>query len=238
MLKNVVMIAVSALFFLGGTAVALGQETVKIGVAVPLTGSNAEYGKDIQNGVSLAIQEANQKGISLGGKSTQFVMDSVDDQADPRVGVQVAQRLIDDEVTVVIGHFNSGTTIPASKLYSAAGIPMITPSASNPAITAQGSNTVFSVIASDAQNAGRAATFAVHNLKAQRIAIMDDETAFGQGAADEFQKAVKELNGNIVDRQFTSDKAVDFSAQLTHIKDANADVLFFLRVESSGSDGG
>ena len=221
------LIAVTTLCCAAASTPGYAQVSVRIGVVGPLTGSGAAYGKDMENGVRIAIEEANAQKISLGGKVVQFAPDYMDDQGDPRTGVQVAQRLVDEGVSAVIGHVNSGTTIPASKIYAAAGIPMITPAASNTTITKQGFNSVFSVVPTDAQTAGSAGSYAVTVVKAKRIAIMDDQTAFGQGASDEFRKAVLAAHGNIVDQQYTSDKAMDFSAQLTHIKSANADLLFF-----------
>lgn len=206
---------------------AYAQVEVKVGVASPLTGGNAAYGKDIENGVRLAVDEINATNPTIGGQKIKFVIDSQDDQADPRVGVQVAQKLVDDKVAFVVGHFNSGTTIPASQIYAKAGIPMITPSATNPIITQSGFKTIYRIIATDAQNAGNAGVYAATVTKAKRIAVMDDRTAFGQGEADEFVKAVKAHGAQIVDREFTNDKAVDFSSQLTAIKGHQPDLVFF-----------
>lgn len=222
-----IVLAASLLFAIGTTAHAQEAATVTIGVAAPLTGAGAAYGKDIENGVRMAIDEANAMHPSIGGKAVKFAIDSQDDQSDPRISVQVAQRLVDDHVVAVVGHFNSGTTLPASRIYAKAGIPMITPAATNPAIARGGFDTVYLVIATDAQNAGNAGTYAVTVDKAKRIAIIDDRTAFGQGEADEFAKAVKANGGTIVDRQFTNDKAVDFSAQLTAMKEKTPDLIFF-----------
>ncbi|MDR6380254.1 branched-chain amino acid ABC transporter substrate-binding protein [Paraburkholderia caribensis] len=200
---------------------------VKIGFAAPMTGANAGYGKDLQNGVRLALEEANAQKIKIGDKVARFDLVSEDDQADPRIGVQAAQKLVDQNVSGIVGHFNSGTTIPASQIYEQAGIPMIDPAATNPTITNRGFANTFMVISTDAQNAGNAGTYAVKTTKAKRIAIIDDRTAFGQGEADEFEKAVKAAGGNIVAREFTSNTAVDFSTQLTKIKSTNADLVFF-----------
>jgi branched-chain amino acid transport system substrate-binding protein len=200
---------------------------VKIGFAAPMTGANAGYGKDLQNGVRLALEEANAQKIKIGDKVERFDLVSEDDQADPRIGVQAAQKLVDQNVSGIVGHFNSGTTIPASQIYEQAGIPMIDPAATNPTITNRGFANTFMVISTDAQNAGNAGTYAVKTTKAKRIAIIDDRTAFGQGEADEFEKAVKAAGGNIVAREFTSNTAVDFSTQLTKIKSTNADLIFF-----------
>lgn len=200
---------------------------VKVGFAAPLTGANAGYGKDLQNGVQLALDEANAKKIQIGGKTAKFTIQAEDDQADPRVGVQAAQKLVDGGVAVVVGHFNSGTTIPASQIYETAGIPVIDPAATNPTITQRGFANVFTVISSDAQNAGTAGTYAVTVTKAKKIAMIDDRTAFGQGEADEFEKAVKAAGGSIVAHEYSDNQTVDFSAQLTALKAAGADLVFF-----------
>ncbi|CAH2896705.1 MAG: ABC-type branched-chain amino acid transport systems, periplasmic component [uncultured Paraburkholderia sp.] len=200
---------------------------VRIGFAAPMTGANAGYGKDLENGVRLAIEEANAQKIRIGDKLAQFQIVSQDDQADPRVGVQVAQKLVDSGVSVVVGHSNSGTTIPASQVYEQTGIPVIDPAATNPIITGRGFANTFMVISTDVQNAGNAGVYAVQVTKAKRIAIIDDRTAFGQGEADEFEKAVKAHGGTIVAREYTDNHAVDFSTQITRIKAANADLIFF-----------
>ncbi|MDE1184558.1 branched-chain amino acid ABC transporter substrate-binding protein [Paraburkholderia sp.] len=200
---------------------------IKIGFAAPMTGANAGYGKDLENGVRLAIEEANAQKIKIGDKVAQFELVSEDDQADPRIGVQAAQKLVDQGVSAVVGHFNSGTTIPASQIYEQAGIPVLDPAATNPIITGRGFANTFMVISTDAQNAGNAGAYAVDVTKAKRIAIIDDRTAFGQGEADEFEKAVKAHGGTIVAREYTDNHAVDFSTQITKIKATNADLIFF-----------
>lgn len=203
------------------------EETIKIGVSGPLTGGSAAAGKDIENGVRLAIDEANAQHPMFGNQPVKFVLDSVDDQGDPRVGVQVAQKLVDDGVSMVVGPYNSGVCLPASQVLASAGVPLITPAATNPQITLRGLKTVFRIIPTDAQNAGIAGKYAVTVTKAKRIAVLDDRTAFGQGEAEEFVKAVKAAGGQIVDQEYTNDKAVDFRAQLTNVKSANADLVFF-----------
>src|SRR5579863_392428 len=200
---------------------------IKIGYAAPLTGANAGYGKDLQDGVQLALEDAKAQKIVINGKAPSFELVAEDDQADPRAGVQAAQKLVDQNVAVVVGHFNSGTTLPASPIYDKAGIPMIDPAATNPTISGRGLANVFMVISNDAQNAGNAGAYAVDITKAKRIAIIDDRTAFGQGEADEFEKSVKAHGGTIVAREYTNNQAVDFSTQLTKIKSTNADLIFF-----------
>ncbi|CAB3722950.1 Leucine-, isoleucine-, valine-, threonine-, and alanine-binding protein [Paraburkholderia rhynchosiae] len=164
-----------------------------------------------------------------------FELNSVDDQGDPRIGVQVAQKLVDDGVVAVVGYYNSGVALPASPIFAKAGIPLIDPAATNPAITRQGLNNVFRIIATDAQNSGNAGKYAVTVTRAQRIAVMDDRTAFGQGAADEFKKAVLAAGGHIVASEYTNDKAVEFNAQLTNIKSANADLLYFAGLDNQAA---
>lgn len=209
------------------TVVFADGDTVAIGFAAPLTGTSAGYGKDLENGVRLAIEDANAKDIQLGGRRVRFELVSQDDQADPRIGVQAAQALVDRKVAAVVGHFNSGTTIPASLIYDKAGIPMVDPAATNPTITGRGLENVFMTISNDAQNAGNAGTYAVQVTKAKRIAILDDRTAFGQGEADEFERAVKAHGGTIVAREYTNNQTSDFGSVLTNIKSQNADLLFF-----------
>ncbi len=208
---------------------AYAQEVVKIGEVGPLTGPIAHLGKDNENGAIMAIDELNAKGTLIGGKKVVFQLLAEDDGSDPKQGTAVAQKLVDEKVNGVIGHLNSGTTIPASKIYFEAGIPQISPSATNPKYTLQGFNTAFRVVANDGQLGGTLGRYAVQNLKAQKFAVIDDRTAYGQGVAEEFIKGVKakSAKSEIVARQFTTDKATDFSAILTSIKAKNPDVVFF-----------
>ncbi|RZF24395.1 branched-chain amino acid ABC transporter substrate-binding protein [Paraburkholderia sp. UYCP14C] len=200
---------------------------VTVGFAAPLTGASAHYGVDLKRGVELALDDANAKKLVIGGQPVHFVLDAEDDQGDPRMGSQVAQKMVDAKVAGVVGHFNSGTSIPASRIYNTAGIPMVSPTATNPTLTAQGFNNVFRVVNSDAQMGQLAGHSAVQALKGKSIAVIDDRTAFGQGMADEFGKGVEAAGGKIVDREYTTDKAVDFKAQLTRIKSFNPDVVFW-----------
>lgn len=210
-----------------GTANAADTQLVRIGFAGPLTGPSAHQGLDVEHGVSIAIEEANQQQLKLGDKVAQFKLVSEDDVADPRTGTAVAQRLVDSKVAVVIGHYNSGTSIPASKIYADAGIPQISPSATNPKYTRQGFNNVFRMVADDTHLGRTLGRYAVEKLGAKKIAVIDDRTAYGQGVADEFEKGVKAAGGEIVDREFTNDKATDFNAILTKIKAKKPDVVFF-----------
>jgi branched-chain amino acid transport system substrate-binding protein len=211
---------------LGGTAMA--QElVVKIGHVGPTSGGIAHLGKDNENGARMAIDELNAKGVTIGGKKAKFELLPEDDAGDPKQGTAAAQKLVDSKVNGVIGHLNSGTTIPASKVYSDAGIPQISPSATNPKFTRQGYKTTFRVVADDMHLGGTLGRYAVTELKGKTIAVIDDRTAYGQGVADEFEKGVKGAGGAVAKREFTNDKATDFTAILTSIKGAKPDVVFY-----------
>ncbi|GAB4437042.1 MAG: branched-chain amino acid ABC transporter substrate-binding protein [Rhodocyclaceae bacterium] len=203
------------------------EVVVKIGHAAPLTGPQAHLGKDNENGAKLAIDEANAAGIEIGGAKVKFELMSEDDQADPKQGTQVAQKFVDAKVNGIIGHLNSGTTIPASKIYSDAGIPQISGSATNPKYTLQGFKTAFRVMANDVQQGAALGDFAAKKLGAKKVAIIDDRSAYGQGLADEVEKAAKAAGANVVAREFTNDKATDFAAILTKIKGKKPDVVIY-----------
>ena len=207
-------------------ATANAQEVVSIGHSAPLTGPQSANGKDNENGARLAIEDLNKKGVVVAGKKVTFKLDSEDDQADPKVGVQVAQKLADAKTIAVLGPYNSGVAIPASRVYNAAGIPML-PVASNPTLTQQGFNNIFRIGASDVQLGGTMAAFAVGTLHAKTAAIIDDRTAYGQGVAAEFARVAKERGLKIVDSEYTNSTATDFLAILTTIKSKNPDVIFF-----------
>lgn len=199
---------------------------VKIGFAAPLTGGQAHYGADFRSGVELAIDDMNATNPVIGGKSVHFVLDGQDDQADPRTGTMVAQKLVDDGVVAVIGHYNSGTSIPAAPIYAKAGIPEIA-MATAPTYTRLGLPTTFRLLTSDTQLGSVLGDYAVKGLKFKRLAIVDDRTAYGQGVAEEFTKAAKAAGATVVDQEYTTDKAVDFRSILTKIKAANVDAVFY-----------
>ncbi|MBI5611451.1 MAG: branched-chain amino acid ABC transporter substrate-binding protein [Gammaproteobacteria bacterium] len=204
-----------------------GELIVKIGSVAPLTGPQAHLGKDNENGARLAIDEANARGVTIGGKKATFVLIGEDDQADPKTATIVAQKLADQQVKGVIGHLNSGTSIPASKIYADAGIVQISPSATAVAYTAQGFRSALRVMTNDRQQGKVLGEFAVKHLGAKRVAIIDDRTAYGQGLADEVEKAVKAAGGGVVAREYTSDRSTDFTAILTSIKGKTPDVVFY-----------
>ena len=208
--------------------------TVTIAHAGPLTGSIAHLGKDDENGVALAVAQANEKKVMIDGKPVTFRMMSEDDQADPKVGTTVAQKLVDAKVAAVIGHLNSGVTIPASEIYNKAGIPVISGSATNPALTERGLKTVFRTVGRDDQQGPAIASYMVKELKAKKVAIADDKTAYGEGIANEVEKTLKGAKVQIVGRERTTDKETDFKAILTKIKAKNPDVIFYGGMDATG----
>jgi len=224
------LLALAALVAAGS----VNAQEVKLGFAAPLTGAQAQYGKDMQNGVVLAVEEANAKKPKIAGKDVKFVLVSEDDQADPKTGTAVAQKLVDAKIAGMIGHFNSGTSIPASAVYNKAGIAQVA-MATAPAYTNQGFKTTFRMMTSDTQQGAVVGTFATKKMGFKKIAIIDDRTAYGQGLADEFEKAAKAGGAKIVRREFTNDKAVDFKAILTNIKRDGADAVFFGGAEAQAA---
>jgi branched-chain amino acid transport system substrate-binding protein len=200
---------------------------IKIGHVGPTSGAIAHLGKDNENGARMAIDDLNAKGLTIGGTKVTFELLAEDDAGDPKQGTAAAQKLVDAKVNGVVGHLNSGTSIPASKIYSDAGIPQISPSATNPKYTRQGYKTTFRVVADDVHLGGTLGKYAVTELKGKSIAVIDDRTAYGQGVADEFEKGVAAAGGKVVGREFTTDKATDFTGILTGLKAKKPDVVFF-----------
>ena len=220
-------LAACAVAAMVASAPTLAQEVVKIGHVGPTSGGIAHLGKDNENGARMAVDELNAKGVTIGGKKVKFELLAEDDGGDPKQGTAAAQKLVDSKVAGVVGHLNSGTSIPASKIYSDAGIPQISPSATNPKYTRQGFKTTFRLVADDVHLGGTLGKYAVTQLKGKSIAVIDDRTAYGQGVADEFEKGVKAAGGKTVAREFTNDKATDFTAILTNLKAKKPDIVFF-----------
>ena len=222
-----------ALAFAGSAG---AQEVIKIGHVAPVSGPSAHLGKDNENGAKMAIEDLNAKGIKIDGKPVKFVLQLEDDGGDPKQGTAVAQKLVDAKVNGVIGHLNSGTSIPASKIYYDAGIPQISPATTQTKYTQQGFNSTFRVVANDGKLGGSLGAYAVGKMGAKKIAVVDDRTAYGQGVAEEFVKGAKKaLPGvQIVAKEFTTDKATDFNAILTTIKAKNPDLVFFGGMDSVG----
>jgi branched-chain amino acid transport system substrate-binding protein len=200
---------------------------VKIGHVAPTSGAQAHYGKDNENGVRMAIEDLNKQGVMIGGKKATFEIVAEDDAADPKQGTAAAQKLCDSKVAGVVGHLNSGTTIPASKVYNDCGIPHVTGAATNPDLTKPGYKTTYRIIANDLALGAGLAFYAADTLKLKKVAVIDDRSAYGQGVADIFKKTAKEKGMTVVDEQFTTDKATDFMAILTAIKAKGPDAIFY-----------
>ncbi|ANJ98805.1 branched-chain amino acid ABC transporter substrate-binding protein [Serratia plymuthica] len=228
-------LAAAVLATLGAAAPAQAADTILIGLAGPLTGPSARIGKDLENGAQLAIADANAQKPTLNGKPVTFKLLSEDDQSDPRTAVAVAQRLVDEGVAGVVGHWNTGTSIPAARIYHDAGIAQVAPVATGHAYTQQGFDTSFRVMGHDDDGGNYAGEYAVKVLKAKRIAVIDDRTAFGQGLADEFIKSLAAQGIQPVAREYVDDKTVDFSAVLTTVRSKNADLIFFGGVDSQAA---
>lgn len=223
-LRGVALIALS----LGALSTpALAQVLVKIAHVGPVSGPQAHQGRDNENGVRMALDELNAKHLLIGGQRVAFELVAEDDAADPQQGAAVAQKLCDAKVNGVVGHLNSGTTIPAAKLYNRCGLPMVTPSATNPELTQLGYKNVFRLLANDNALGAGLARYAATVLKLKSVAIIDDRTAYGKGVAEVFAKDAKASGMDVVSQQYTSDKAVDFMAILTAVKNKKAQAIFF-----------
>jgi branched-chain amino acid transport system substrate-binding protein len=210
-----------------GFASAQDVQVVKIGHVAPMSGPQAHYGRDNENGVLMAIEDLNKQNIVIGGKKIKFEIQAEDDAADPKQGTAVAQKLCDAKVAGVVGHLNSGTTIPASSVYHQCGIPHITGAATNPNLTKPGYDTTYRIIANDNALGANLALYASDKLHLKKVAVIDDRTAYGQGVAEVFAKTAKAKGMQVVDQQYTNDKATDFMAILTSIKSKNPDAIFY-----------
>jgi branched-chain amino acid transport system substrate-binding protein len=207
---------------------------VKIGHVGPLTGGIAHLGKDNENGARLAVDEANMAGIKIGGAAVKFEIVAEDDQSDPKVGNTVAQKLVDAKVAGIVGHLNSGTTIPASAIYNQAGLPMISGSATNPALTEQGFKGVFRTVGRDDQQGPAVANYLIATSKPKTAAVIDDATAYGEGLANEVEKTLKAAGVKVLPREKGTDKTADWKAVLTKVKGKKPDVVFYGGMDATG----
>ncbi|MBA2675981.1 branched-chain amino acid ABC transporter substrate-binding protein [Ramlibacter sp.] len=217
-----------------GLAFAQDTQTLKIGHVAPMSGPQAHYGRDNDNGVRMAIDDLNTQNVTIGGRKIRFEVQTEDDAADPKQGTAAAQKLCDAKVAGVVGHLNSGTTIPAAKVYNDCGIPHITASATNPQLTKPNYKTTYRLISNDNALGAGVALYASDVLKVKRVAVIDDRTAYGQGVAEVFKATAKARGMTIVDEQFTTDKSTDFMAILTAVKSKNPDVVFFGGMDAQG----
>ncbi|NML85676.1 MAG: branched-chain amino acid ABC transporter substrate-binding protein [Polaromonas sp.] len=217
----------AALVLAASLAQAQEVQTVEIAHAGPTSGGIAHIGKDTENGVRLAIDELNARNLVIGGKKIKFELLAEDDAGDPRQATAVAQKLCDAKVAGVVGHLQSGTSIPAATVYNKCGIPNITASATNPDLTKPNYKTTFRLIANDNALGAALAIYAHDALKLKKVAVIDDRTAYGQGLANVFKATARQKGMEVVAEEFTTDKATDFMAILTGIKSKKPDAIFF-----------
>ncbi|WP_052400454.1 branched-chain amino acid ABC transporter substrate-binding protein [Paraburkholderia ginsengisoli] len=211
---------------------ARADSVVVIGYAGALTGPQAHLGKDIEHGIRLAIDEINASHPVIAGTPTTFRLDAQDDAGDPRIATLIAQRFIDAGVNAVVGHQSSGTSIVVARLYAAANIAEITPSATNPQFTKLGYRTTFRLLANDNFLGTAVSRYVIDTMHIRRVAVIDDQTAYGQGLADVFVDATRRAGGTIVAREYTTDKAVDFNSSLTLFKGKRPEAIFFGGVDA------
>jgi branched-chain amino acid transport system substrate-binding protein len=198
-------------------------DTIKIGVAQPMSGGLAALGKDMANGVQLAVSELNKQGFKVNGKLVTLEMVALDDKADPEEGKKVAQQLVDAGVVAVIGHLNSGVSIPAAPIYAEKGIAQLAIS-SNPKFTELGFPTTLRIVANDALQARAVGSFAASQIDGTKFAVIDDGTPYGKGLAD---AAAGQLQGKktIAIRQSFDDKTKDFAALADKLKADSVQVV-------------
>ena len=219
--------AAAALSLTAAVSFAQDMQTVRIAHAGPTSGGIAHIGKDTENGVRMAIDDLNAQALVIGGKKIKFEIAAEDDGGEPRQATAVAQKLCDAKVAGVVGHLQSGTTIPASSIYNKCGLPHITAAATNPDVTKRGFNTTYRLIANDNALGAALAYYAHDALKIKTVAVIDDRTAYGQGLADVFKATAKLKGIQVVAEEYTNDKATDFTAIITAIKSKKPDAIFY-----------
>lgn len=222
----------AALTLTAAMSLAQDAQTVRIAHAGPTSGGIAHIGKDTENGVRMAIDDLNAQAILIGGKKIRFEMVAEDDAGDPRQATSVAQKLCDSKVAGVVGHLQSGTTIPASMIYNKCGLPHITAAATNPDVTKRGFDTTYRLIANDNALGAALAYYAHDALKLKTVAVIDDRTAYGQGLADVFKATARQQGIQVVAEEYTNDKATDFTAIITAIKSKKPDAIFYGGLDS------
>ncbi|HTL70406.1 MAG TPA: branched-chain amino acid ABC transporter substrate-binding protein [Candidatus Eisenbacteria bacterium] len=208
-----------------GTASA-EEETVSIGLVAPLTGDQAYIGIGVMQGAQMAVEEANIRGPVFGNAKLKLV--PLDDQHNPTQAVLAANKLVSDpDVVAVVGHFNSSCTKPASAIYHEGRMAQVTPASTNPQISKQGFDTFFRLCATDDVQAPAAADFARSKLGAANIVILDDQTTYGKGLADEFEKYFKAAGGNVLRRDGITQGEKDFTPLLTKVKSVKPELIFY-----------
>lgn len=228
-MKKVVLSGLAVVTSLALATAASAQ--IKVGVAGPMTGPNAAFGAQLKNGAEMAAADINAKG-GINGQKIELVFG--DDQSDPKQGVSVANKFVGDGIKFVVGHFNSGVTMPASTVYAENGMLMITPSATNPQITERGLWNVFRTCGRDDQQGEVAGKHIAQHFKGKKIAIVHDKTTYGKGLADETKKTMNALGVQEVLYEGVNTGEKDFSALVTKIKAAAADLVYWGGLHTEG----
>lgn len=207
---------------------------VKIALVCPLTGDIAAMGQGMKRGAMLAIEDGN-KLESIIKKGLKLELVTLDDRADPKEAVNAANKIISDRKIVgVVGHLNSGCSIPASKIYNRANLVMISPASTNPKLTLQGYKNVFRVCTTDDIQGRSAANFVFNELGFKRVSVIHDKTPYGQGLAEEFTKQFKSLGGTILSFDGINQGEKDFKSLLTRIRNLNPQAIYWGGVYSEG----
>jgi branched-chain amino acid transport system substrate-binding protein len=204
---------------------------IKIGVAGPITGPNAAFGAQLKNGVEQAVTDINAAGGINGEK---LVVVAGDDVSDPKQGVSVANKLAGDGVRFVVGHFNSGVTMPASDVYAENGMLFVTPAATNPKITERGLWNAFRTCGRDDQQGVVAAAYIAKTFKDKKIAIVHDKTTYGKGLADETQKALHKIGFKEALYEGVNTGEKDFSALVAKLKGAGVSLVYWGGLHTEG----
>ncbi len=216
---------------LGLALVGSAQAQVKFGVAGPLTGGSAAFGAQLKQGVEQAVEDINAAGGILGQK---IELEVGDDRGDPKEGVSVANKFAADGVKFVIGHFNSGVTIPSSEVLQDNGILAITPAATNPRVTERNMWNIFRVCGRDDQQGGMAGGIITDKYKGKRIAIVHDKTTYGQGLAEETRKVLHAKGIKEVMYEGVNKDDKDFTALVSKLKAANPDLVYWGGLHDTG----
>lgn len=207
------------------------QAQVKFAVAGPLTGSNAAFGAQLKNGFEQAVADINAAGGILGQKIASQVGDDV---GDPKQGVSIANKFSAEGVKFVVGHFNSGVTMPSSEVYQENGILSITPASTNPRVTERGMWNVFRTCGRDDQQGAVAGDYIIKNFKDKKVAVVHDKTTYGQGLADETRKTMNKGGVKEVLYEGINIGDKDFSALVSKIKAAGADLVYWGGLHTEG----
>lgn len=235
-LSVAVLVALSSLAGCSGTGSTGGSakgDVIKVATVTPLSGSQAAIGESIKNGAQLALEE---RVTEFGKLGIALKLDPQDDQADPKVGVAVANRLINDkDILAVVGHYNSGVAIPSSEVYKKVNLVMVSPANTGVQVTERGYENINRICTRDDVQGPAAADFAQKELGAKSAFVVHDKTTYGQGVADEFKKQFEKSGGQVAGYEGLTAGESDFSAVLNKVASTKPDVLYFGGMYPEGS---